>query len=81
MIVSYRLDRLDEDLKKLQCKIKVLEFIQTEINMETSDNLKDNLVEEGLSKTIDWYLTNTEWLNNVTRGTYQQYYEEMYHKK
>ncbi len=34
--------------------------------------------EEGLSKTIDWYLTNTEWLTNVTSGAYQQYYEGMY---
>lgn len=36
--------------------------------------------EEGLSKTIDWYLTNSEWLNNVTSGAYQKYYDEMYHK-
>ncbi len=34
--------------------------------------------EEGLSKTIDWFLTNPEWLNNVTSGDYQQYYQEQY---
>lgn len=34
--------------------------------------------EEGLSETIDWYLSNTEWLNHVTSGTYQQYYTKMY---
>lgn len=34
--------------------------------------------EEGLSKTIDWYLNNAEWLNNVTSGAYKKYYEEMY---
>jgi dTDP-glucose 4,6-dehydratase len=34
--------------------------------------------EEGLSQTIDWYLENTEWLKNVTSGTYQHYYEDMY---
>jgi dTDP-glucose 4,6-dehydratase len=34
--------------------------------------------EEGLSKTIDWYLANEEWLNNVTSGEYQKYYEGMY---
>jgi dTDP-glucose 4,6-dehydratase len=34
--------------------------------------------EEGLSKTIDWYLANTEWLTNVTSGSYQKYYEGMY---
>jgi dTDP-glucose 4,6-dehydratase len=34
--------------------------------------------EEGLSKTIDWYLKNTEWLENVTSGAYQNYYKEQY---
>jgi dTDP-glucose 4,6-dehydratase len=34
--------------------------------------------EEGLSQTIDWYLENSEWLKNVTSGTYQHYYEDMY---
>lgn len=34
--------------------------------------------EEGLSKTIDWYLSNEEWLRNVTSGEYQNYYSEQY---
>ncbi len=34
--------------------------------------------EEGISKTIDWYLANESWLKNVTSGAYQQYYEKMY---
>jgi len=34
--------------------------------------------EEGLDKTIDWYLNNEEWLNNVTSGDYQLYYEKQY---
>lgn len=34
--------------------------------------------EEGLSQTIDWYLQNTEWLNHVTSGAYQQYYQNQY---
>ena len=34
--------------------------------------------EEGLSKTIDWYLNNKEWLNNVTTGEYQNYYKQQY---
>ncbi len=34
--------------------------------------------EQGLSKTIDWYLSNEEWLDNVTSGSYQDYYKEMY---
>lgn len=34
--------------------------------------------EEGLEKTIDWYLANEEWINNVTSGDYQKYYDEHY---
>ncbi len=34
--------------------------------------------EEGLSKTIDWYLANEDWLNNVTSGAYQEYYRLQY---
>ena len=34
--------------------------------------------EEGLSKTIDWFLENKQWLENVTSGAYQDYYKEQY---
>ena len=34
--------------------------------------------EEGISKTIDWYLANTKWLEDVTSGEYLKYYEGMY---
>ncbi|MGE8427206.1 MAG: dTDP-glucose 4,6-dehydratase [Sphingobacterium sp.] len=34
--------------------------------------------EEGLSKTIDWYLNNQEWLDQVTSGEYQNYYQQQY---
>ena len=34
--------------------------------------------EQGLEKTIDWYLANSEWLEHVTSGAYQEYYSEMY---
>lgn len=37
--------------------------------------------EEGLSLTIDWYLENREWLQNVTSGEYQQYYFEQYARR
>ena len=37
--------------------------------------------EEGIGKTIDWYLENTGWLDNVTSGDYQKYYEEQYVKR
>ena len=34
--------------------------------------------EEGLEKTVSWYLENEEWLENVVSGNYQSYYEDMY---
>ncbi len=34
--------------------------------------------EEGIARTIDWYLSNGKWLSNVVSGQYQQYYEKMY---
>jgi dTDP-glucose 4,6-dehydratase len=36
--------------------------------------------EQGLELTIDWYLSNKEWLKHVTSGEYQQYYETQYSK-
>ena len=36
--------------------------------------------EEGLEKTVDWYLSNEEWVKHVTSGDYQHYYEEQYKK-
>ncbi|MEM6738074.1 MAG: dTDP-glucose 4,6-dehydratase [Bacteroidota bacterium] len=34
--------------------------------------------EEGLEKTVDWFLRNQDWLKNVTSGSYQEYYKKMY---
>ncbi len=37
--------------------------------------------EQGLEKTVTWYLANEEWLKHVTSGEYQKYYQEMYNKR
>ncbi len=37
--------------------------------------------EEGISRTIDWFLNNNEWLQDVTSGNYLHYYEQQYHKR
>lgn len=36
---------------------------------------------EGLEKTVEWYLSNEEWMNNVTSGDYQKYYDSQYVKR
>lgn len=47
--------------------------IMTELNWKPSVSF-----EEGIVKTIDWYLKNNKWLSNVASGEYQKYYESMY---
>jgi len=37
--------------------------------------------EEGLEKTVDWYLSNETWLEHVTSGAYKEYYEDQYQKR
>ncbi len=37
--------------------------------------------EEGLEKTVDWYLENEDWLNNITSGSYQNYYQKQYEER
>ncbi len=37
--------------------------------------------EEGLEKTVDWYLANEEWMNRVTSGEYQSYYQKQYSER
>ena len=41
----------------------------------------ETMFEEGIVKTIEWYLNNQEWVNEVTSGDYQKYYDEMYLKR
>jgi len=40
----------------------------------------DYTFEEGLAETVDWYLANKEWLQNVTSGEYQDYYNNQYER-
>ena len=37
--------------------------------------------DDGIKKTIDWYLNNKEWWENIISGDYQQYYEKMYNER
>ena len=53
-----------------------------------SSKLKDELgwqpslqFEEGIGKTVAWYLDNKEWLENITSGDYKGYYKKYYNNK
>ena len=53
-----------------------------------SSKLKDELgwqpslqFEEGIEKTVAWYLDNKEWLENITSGDYKEYYKKNYNNK
>jgi dTDP-glucose 4,6-dehydratase len=68
-LITYVTDRAGHDLryaidaKKLKVELGWMPSLQ---------------FEEGISRTIDWYLANAEWLQDVTSGNYQRYYEKMY---
>jgi len=68
-LITYVKDRPGHDLRYAIDASK----IKRELGWEPSVTF-----EEGLSKTIDWYLSNAEWLNHVTSGSYQNYYKEQY---
>ncbi|MEM1328205.1 MAG: dTDP-glucose 4,6-dehydratase [Bacteroidota bacterium] len=68
-LITYVTDRAGHDMRYAIDATKLSE----ELNWKPSLQF-----EEGLSKTIDWYLENESWLENVTSGNYQRYYEEQY---
>ncbi|MEZ5046868.1 MAG: dTDP-glucose 4,6-dehydratase [Chitinophagaceae bacterium] len=68
-LISFVKDRSGHDLRYAIDATK----LQQELGWKPSLQF-----EEGLSLTIDWYLENKEWLEHVTSGSYQSYYEKQY---
>ena len=68
-LINYVKDRPGHDLRYAIDASK----IRNELGWEPSVTF-----EEGLEKTIDWYLGNDAWLENVTSGKYQKYYKKQY---
>ena len=68
-LITYVTDRAGHDLRYAIDSTK----LQRELGWEPSLQF-----EEGIEKTVRWYLENQAWLDNVTSGDYQKYYEEMY---
>ena len=68
-LITYVTDRAGHDLRYAIDSSK----LQRELGWEPSLQF-----EEGIEKTVRWYLDHQEWLDNVTSGDYQKYYEQMY---
>lgn len=68
-LISYVKDRPGHDLRYAIDATK----INKELGWKPSVTF-----EQGLEKTIDWFLSNEEWLKNVTSGAYQNYYDKQY---
>ena len=68
-LITFVTDRAGHDLRYAIDSSK----LQRELGWEPSLQF-----EEGIEKTVRWYLDNQEWLDNVTSGDYQKYYEDMY---
>jgi dTDP-glucose 4,6-dehydratase len=68
-LITYVTDRAGHD-KRYAIDASKLE---NELNWMPSIKFED-----GLSKTVDWYLENQDWVNKVTSGSYKEYYENMY---
>ena len=68
-LITYVTDRAGHDLRYAIDSTKLHQELGWEPSLQ---------FEEGIEKTVKWYLENQEWLDNVTSGDYQKYYEKMY---
>jgi dTDP-glucose 4,6-dehydratase len=71
-LITYVTDRAGHDLRYAIDSSK----LHNELGWEPSLQF-----EEGIEKTVRWYLDNQDWMDEVTSGDYQKYYEEMYSKR
>ena len=68
-LITYVTDRAGHDLRYAIDSSK----LQRELGWEPSLQF-----EEGIEKTVRWYLDNQAWMDNITSGEYEKYYDEMY---
>ncbi|PWJ54521.1 dTDP-glucose 4,6-dehydratase [Dyadobacter jejuensis] len=68
-LITYVTDRAGHDLRYAIDATKLSDELGWKPSLQ---------FEEGLEKTVDWYLSNQDWLNNVTSGDYKKYYDSMY---
>lgn len=68
-LITFVTDRAGHDLRYAIDSTKLRDELGWEPSLQ---------FEEGIEKTVKWYLDNQEWMDNVTSGDYQKYYEDMY---
>ncbi|MFY0674387.1 MAG: dTDP-glucose 4,6-dehydratase [Bacteroidia bacterium] len=68
-LITYVTDRAGHDMRYAIDPTKV----EGDLNWKPSITF-----EEGLEKTVEWYLENEEWMTNITSGNYMEYYNKMY---
>jgi dTDP-glucose 4,6-dehydratase len=68
-LIQFVTDRAGHDLRYAIDSTKIMNELGWKPSLQ---------FEEGIEKTVDWYLNNSEWLNNVTSGAYQTYYNNQY---
>ena len=68
-LITYVTDRAGHDLRYAIDSTKLKEELGWEPSLQ---------FEEGIEKTVSWYLDNQEWLDNITSGEYEKYYDSMY---
>lgn len=71
-LITYVTDRAGHDLRYAIDSRKLKEELGWEPSLQ---------FEEGIEKTVRWYLDNQEWMDNITSGEYENYYEEMYRNR
>ena len=70
-LITYVTDRAGHDLRYAIDSTKLKDELGWEPSLQ---------FEEGIEKTVTWYLKNNEWMEKVTSGKYQEYYQKMYNK-
>ncbi|MEQ8535464.1 MAG: GDP-mannose 4,6-dehydratase, partial [Imperialibacter sp.] len=71
-LITYVKDRAGHDMRYAIDANKIMKGLGWEPSLQ---------FEEGLEKTVEWYLANDAWLSNVTSGDYMKYYSDQYEKR
>jgi len=71
-LITYVKDRAGHDMRYAIDSSKLMKELGWKPSLQ---------FEEGIEKTIDWYLANEKWMTNITDGTYERYYQKQYEER